>query len=318
MNLRIIFSLVLGHYLLCSASADSSCINSNSKIILYLPLDERFTTRDAFLNLAKVTPYCVMTPDLDLLPSLKNEAKLNEIHEWVDENIASADVAILSAEMYLYGGLISSRVSNESTSVILERADRLSSFRAFYPSLDIYVSNVVMRIPSYNGDFEEPWYWADYGYDLYTYSFYMDKFDQLGEPMDLAKAATAVAQVPESAVEEFLWRRQRNHNVTMFFLNKMGNNDNGQSPFNYFYTTLDDNAEYGFNIREAEEIKTAISGFSDSITNSCPVYPGADEVHLTMLARFDEIAIRHFASLYLWLFNVCSPIVTGIAGRLRV
>ena len=232
-----------------------------------------------------------MTPNLDLLPSLKNEAKLNEIHEWVDENIASADVAILSAEMYLYGGLISSRVSNESTSVILERANRLSSIRTSYPSLDIYVSNVVMRIPSYNGDFEEPWYWADYGYDLYTYSFFMDRFDQLGEPKDLAKATAAVAQVPESAVEEFLWRRQRNHIVTMFFLNKMGNNDNGQSPFNYFYTTLDDNAEYGFNIREAEEIKTVISGFSDSITNSCPVYPGADEVHLTMLARFDVIAM---------------------------
>lgn len=34
-----------------------------------------------------------------------------------------------------------------------------------------------MRIPAYNGDFEEPWYWANYGYNLYCYSFFQDKYE---------------------------------------------------------------------------------------------------------------------------------------------
>jgi len=58
-------------------------------------------------------------------------------------------------------------------------------------------------------------------------------------------------------------------------------------PFNYFYTTLDDSAEYGFNIREAEEIRNYISDEKNGLKfEICPVYPGADEVHLVMLARY--------------------------------
>lgn len=58
-------------------------------------------------------------------------------------------------------------------------------------------------------------------------------------------------------------------------------------PFSYLYTTLDDNAEYGFNIREAEEVKQYIASNNEYMSNSiCPVYPGADEVHLTMLSKY--------------------------------
>ena len=32
-----------------------------------------------------------------------------------------------------------------------------------------------MRIPGYNGDMEEPWYWENYGKYIYEYSYYTDK-----------------------------------------------------------------------------------------------------------------------------------------------
>ena len=157
-----------------------------------------------------------------------------------------------------------------------------------FPDLQIFVSNVVMRIPSYNGDFEEPWYWADYGTDLYTYSFYTDKYSQTNDVADFLKAESAKSRVPSSAVNEFIWRRARNHNITMRMLERMGSvHDGDRSVFEFFYTTLDDSAEYGFNIREAAEIKNFISSRSNFIDNTtCPVYPGADEVHLTMLAKY--------------------------------
>ena len=37
------------------------------------------------------------------------------------------------------------------------------------------MSSVVMRIPGYNGDMEEPWYWEQYGRDIYEFSYYTDK-----------------------------------------------------------------------------------------------------------------------------------------------
>ena len=282
--------------------------NSNRKI-LYLPLDERFTTRDLLLNLGKITPFEIETPDKNILSKWKTPADLSKIDKFIEDRIQYADLLLISAEMYLYGGLIASRISNDTSTVIEKRLEKLFSYRYMYPDLDIYVSNVVQRIPSYNGDFEEPWYWADYGFDLYTYSFYTDKYSQTNDINDYYQAEAAKKKVPSSAVDEFVWRRARNHNITMKMLDqmrvtntlrslgtsmkKMKIDSGSESIFNFLYTTLDDSAEYGFNIREAAEIKDYIAAHSMEINEmSCPVYPGADEVHLTMLAKYATETIR--------------------------
>ena len=43
------------------------------------------------------------------------------------------------------------------------------------PEYKFYMSSVVMRIPGYNGDMEEPWYWEKFGRDIYEFSYYTDK-----------------------------------------------------------------------------------------------------------------------------------------------
>lgn len=255
-----------------------------SKTILYLPLDERYTTRNAFLNLAASTPFCILTPSPAILPSLKSPADLTSIHLWIDKNAEVADAMILSAEMFLYGGLIASRISNDTLADVESRLQKLFSYSQKYPSLEIFISSVVMRIPSYDGDFEEPWYWANYGDELFTYSFHLDKYNQLKVSEDLLIAQRAVKDVPPSAVDEFQWRRSRNHQITMEALRAV--NEMSPPPFRYFYTTLDDSAEFGFNIRESQEIRDYIESNETHLSYSqCPVYPGADEVHLTMLAK---------------------------------
>ena len=50
--------------------------------------------------------------------------------------------------------------------------------------------------------------------------------------------------------------------------------------------TLDDNAEFGFNIREAEKIRNFILNARNLTNERCPVYPGADEVQLVMLRYY--------------------------------
>ncbi len=260
-------------------SPGSAC---GSNIVLFLPLDERFTTRDAFINLAKVTPFCILTPDPSLLPSLKVPAKLPELHKWVDDNIQKADVAIISSEMYIYGGLINSRVSNDTTSTLYERLDRLSQY-AYKYDVKFYISNVVMRIPGYNGDFEEPWFWENYGYDLFEYSYNQDEFEQLGDIAALRSAEQYKALVPSNATSEFLWRRARNHNVTlrMFELMQTSKDD---PPFEKLYVTLDDNAKFGFNIREAAQLESQVNKMPLNVQDRIAIYPGADEVQLAMLS----------------------------------
>ena len=51
------------------------------------------------------------------------------------------------------------------------------------------------RIPAYNEDVEEPWYWGVYGQDLYEYSFYMDRYNTLHNQSDLLLALQYEAMV---------------------------------------------------------------------------------------------------------------------------
>jgi hypothetical protein len=81
---------------------------------------------------------------------------VDAIFDWLEKNIVTADAAVVSLEMALYGGLINSRVSNDSLPVIMDRLDRLSRLLTS-ARIPIYITTVVMRIPSYDGDFEEPW-----------------------------------------------------------------------------------------------------------------------------------------------------------------
>lgn len=296
--------------------AQSSSHAPGSVGVSFLPLDERFTTRDAFLNLARVAPsLSVATPPPSMLPLQKRPCSVEALNAWLAAQLAARDAVgdnrthavVMSAEMYLYGGLIASRVSNDTTAQVTARAETLVQLANKYPTVRFYVSSVVMRIPSYSESVEEPDYWATYGLDLYTYSYYTDKYSHTHDPVDLAKAQAAEAKVPPPVVAKFLWRRKRNFNVTVDLLHSLASSVSQGAPvFEYFYVTLDDNAQYGFNIEEANQLRTLVQQLK--LQDRVLIYPGADEVGLTLLARMsvDVLGGGNEPSMRLVFRNVSS------------
>eukprot|EP00698_Gefionella_okellyi_P005441 TRINITY_DN14986_c0_g1_i1.p1 TRINITY_DN14986_c0_g1~~TRINITY_DN14986_c0_g1_i1.p1 ORF type:complete len:631 (+),score=139.41 TRINITY_DN14986_c0_g1_i1:86-1978(+) len=259
--------------------------------VFFIPLDERFITRFAFLDLALVTPFSVNTPPMDIISKQKIPAPMPELDSWIGSNLPKSDAAIISLELILYGGLISSRCSNDTSAEIAARVQSLIDYAVSYPHIKFYLGTVIMRIPAYNEDVEEPWYWAYYGADLFTYSFYTDKFAHTHDPQDEAKAQAAQHQVPAEIVAEFEWRRQRNFNATMMLLAAQAASVRSARPlFDSIYITQDDNAQYGFNIREAGLLRDFVQ--REQLSDYVKIYPGADEVGLSMLARLtvDSVA----------------------------
>ena len=62
-------------------------------------------------------------------------------------------------------------------------------------------------------------------------------------------------QIPEDVFSDFINRRQRNHNILKELLKRLARTrDKGNSLFSKLYITLDDNAQYGLNIAEADEL----------------------------------------------------------------
>ena len=250
--------------------------------VAYLPLDERFTTRGAFLNLAAVTPFDVDTPPASAISLQRAPADLAALDAWAAAAFASADAAVVSLELFLYGGLIGSRISNASTADVLARLDALAALAAAHPNVRLHAGAVVMRIPSYNTVpcTEDVYYWQFFGADLFTFSFFSSKYAQTHNASDLEAARAAEAKIPADVVADFVWRRARNYNVTAALLRLAAS-----SPglLRSLYITQDDNALYGFNIDEAAALRALATqlGLGDLVR----IYPGADEVGLSMLAR---------------------------------
>ena len=121
--------------------------------VLFMPLDERFATRGLVLNLAPIagSSFRIITPPHELLPHHKRAADPKALVEWVEARAGSAHALIASVEMLVYGGLIASRVSNDTSAEVDARIAWLSLLPSRYPAMRVLLSSVVMRIPSYNG-----------------------------------------------------------------------------------------------------------------------------------------------------------------------
>ena len=279
---QILFFVGIASLLPVAAAANSARSQadkrnpSKPKKLLYLPLDERFTTRDLFLSFAGITPYRVLTPEKSALPQKKKLPDVEALIDWTARAVVQADAAIISADMLLYGGLIASRTSSESLEAVRARLKILKEIRARNPRLPIFVSTTVMRMPQYSSSDEEPDYYAQYGREIFLYSQYNHRFETSRNAEDGANAELYKNKIPKEVLADYRTRRARNFQINrdLIELVKTG-------VINRLVITLDDNHEYGWNIKEAAELKRLSAGLTERVA----VYPGADEAQLPLLAR---------------------------------
>lgn len=248
--------------------------------LLYLPLDERFGTRDLFLEYAKLTPFSVVTPGARLLPVQKAPPAMDDLMAWFEDNARSCDVFVVSADLLLYGGLAPSRCGDESAALIASRLNRFAAtcraVRAARPAVRIFVSSTVMRIPAYSSSMEEPDYYARYGRDLFEYSYAYQKFECTGAPEDAKARDDAEVRIPPEILQNWLWRRARNHSS-----NKALAALAVEKVINRLVVTLDDNATHGiFQTETSELLQIAANATPGTIL----IHQGADEAQLALLA----------------------------------
>lgn len=196
-------------------------------------------------------------PDRKWLGDLTKYADVDRIFKWL-VNLPKVDAIILSLDTVAYGGLISSRRSNDSFEKIRERIEKLKEILKD-KNAQIYAFSSIMRISNNNVNEEEKEYWNKWGKKIFNYSFCMDKFGTICK-----------SEVPEDILNDYLDTRKRNFEINKIYLEWQK-----EGIFNTLIFSKDDCAEYGFNVREAKELEK-LGGF---------VKTGADEIPLTLLAR---------------------------------
>ena len=246
--------------------------------IAFLPLDGRPITRDAFLALAAIAGWDAVTPPREMLGLLKTPADVETLWDWVAGPGTEADLLLASAEMMIYGGLVPSRIGHEPLDRCLDLARRFAVARRTVPHRRVFLSASNMRLPAAADATEEPEYWADYGPQIFAYSFHLDRYEQTGDPSSRAAAAAAQAAVPAAVLADVRARRARNLTVLLTLVDL-----SAQGVLDALLIGQDDAAEFGLTRRDLRAVEEAVR--SGGASSGAWVTYGTDELAARLLAR---------------------------------
>ena len=223
--------------------------------IAFVPIDNRPVSYDLIRQTAEISSDIeLFLPDISLLGGLTTLSDTDKILDWL-ENLSGIDAFVVALDTIAYGGLVQSRRNNDDITIILQRLKR---FKNIIKDKKVLAFSSIMRISNNNMNTEEKPYWEKWGKKIFQYSY------------DFHKFGTEKTDVPADILDDYKNTRKRN-----FEINKLYFEWQKDGIFTEIIFSKDDCAEYGFNIIEAEELKS-LGGF---------VKTGADEIPLLLLAK---------------------------------
>ncbi len=252
---------------------------TTGKGILYVPLDERPCNYRYPRYIAGIGGAELFLPPKEMLGKFKRPAQVDALWDWVFDQTGRAGHIVLSMDMMIYGGIVPSRLHQLPSQVCADRRQRLERLRQRFPGAQLYAFQLITRAPARNGSGEEPDYYEAHGYDIFRYGVVSDK-ESLGRatPEDLAEKQAILGRVPGPDLEDFLRRRKANfqNNIAMLEMAARGVVD-------HLIIPLDDCFEYGY--APAERRGLAEKAAQLGILSKISLYPGADEMGCTLVAR---------------------------------
>ena len=246
--------------------------------ILYLPLDERpcnyiYPQMIASSNMT----IDLEIPPLDILSQKKTPARIVDIQNYLINHIDHKNALIIALDMLLYGGLIPSRLHSIQQQELIQRLEILKILKEKNPQLKIYAFECIMRCPQYNSSEEEPDYYEQYGYALFKRKYLEDKKARDSLSLEEEKELNAL-QIPDNIVYDYVKRREINcemNQKTLEFVEK--------GIIDFLVIPQDDSSPYGYTAIDQGKILKEIK--NKHLEFKTMVYPGADEVGLSLMTR---------------------------------
>ena len=245
--------------------------------LIYIPLDERPCNYYFAQRIAKGSEVEVIAPDIMLLGNKKEPASFDGIKKFILENVAFADALVISLDMLLYGGIIPSRLHHFTEEELCERLALVDEIKAINPKIKIYAFALIMRCPKYSSSDEEPDYYEYCGREIFLTGQAKHKL-QLGI-INEAEAGTLISEYADAIgdnLKDFEARRITNRNMLIKAVEEL------HKSIDFLIIPQDDSAEFGYTSMDREAIKNALK---ENGLDDVAMYPGADEVGMTLLAR---------------------------------
>lgn len=274
--------------------------------IVYLPLDERPCNAIYPIKAANVANDMeVIAPNESILGKKKVPGNVEELGNFILNESITADAVVLSAEMLAFGGLLPSRLHDSNNELMINYERILKDLKKKNPSLKIYVSNLIMRTPRYSSNDEEPDYYGEYGEEIFNYGWLKDKKNRQGLSSEESEQLKKLRDViPSEYLSDYEKRRKFNLQVNQLNISLLEDN-----VIDFLVIPQDDSAEYGYTAMDQKEIFGLLK---EHIASDVMVYPGADEVGFTLLARVYNDLKKRQPKIYPFYSSTYGPFITPL------
>ncbi|MCM1305643.1 MAG: DUF4127 family protein [Butyrivibrio sp.] len=206
----------------------------------------------------------------------KRPAEYEKVRDFLLRECRDAYGLVLSMDMLLYGGLLPSRLHHMRREELKSRAELLRELRQANPALVIYAFQTIMRCPVYSSSDEEPDYYGICGHEIYKSGELWHK-QMLGQSLEEDLEAIHKEILP-GALEDFLARRECNVAMDEESLSYVRD-----GTLDFLVFPQDDCSPYGYAALDQQKIYGKVREYG--LEEKVAVYPGADEVGMTLTAR---------------------------------
>lgn len=248
--------------------------------ILFVPQDNRPTSCEQTADTVRKLGYEVVMPDKELLGGLHESGDTEKLWQWTKKQAKTADMAVISTDSLLYGGLVASRKHEIPPEKLQERAGRLSELHQENDRLKIYAFASLMRTPRSGqaSGGEEPDYYIAYGEKIFQYTALMDKAETMGlTDGESQRMSQLEAEIPPDVRQDWLGRRQRNFAAAQKLTDAAAKGD-----VEYLLVGKDDNASLSQTHRESRWLQA----YAQNIPKTrFRMVAGIDEFAMLLMVR---------------------------------
>lgn len=274
------------------------------KVVL-LPLDERPCNYNFPSYLFEAEDFNIIRPER--LGDKKKPASLDEVSEFLIRECKNAEAAVIAMDTLLYGGLIPSRLHHLSREKVEMQLDVIRRVKKETPSIKIYAFQCIMRCPRYSSDDEEPDYYGICGTEIHRLGNAIHK-EMLSMECEYNKEEL-LAKIPPEALKDYLDRREFN---LSFDLETLSLAEEGLIDF--LIIPQDDSAPYGYTALDQIVVRKEIA--KRNLSDRILIYPGADELELTLLSRVMNELYDKQPKVYVKFASVHAPfLIPGYEDR---
>ena len=244
--------------------------------IALLPLDDRPVNVRLPGDVAAVAGVTLDVPPVEVLPTYRAAGDTAALGSWLLERATDPATVhvVVSVDMLLYGGLIASRTSTDTTRDVLERLDVLREVRRRRPELPISAVSLVTRASNSYSAAEEPEYWTTHGKEIHALGGDAHRLLAETDVLPLSE----LTDVPAEIVSDYSARRLRNHIVNLSTLALVED-----ETLDFLAITADDTAPFAAGSAEQVWLRHWMRMLPSG--RNVLMYPGADEVGAALVAR---------------------------------